>query len=56
MKKHSMTAILARFDRETARLQKVQWAKDDVRYHEIQAARDKRGTDAAPDQPKEDTR
>ena len=42
MKKHSFTALLAKFDCEIKRLQKIQWAKDDLRYHEIQAARDKR--------------
>jgi len=44
MKRHSLTAILNRFDRETKRLQKIEWDKQTQRLRAIQATRDARVT------------
>ena len=42
MKKHSMTAFLSRFTRESERLQKIEWAKQTERLWKIQRERDSR--------------
>jgi len=44
MKRHSLTAMLRRFDRETTRLQKIEWDKQTQRLRAIQATRDARVT------------
>jgi hypothetical protein len=44
MKRHSLTAMLRRFDRETQRLQKIEWDKQTQRLRAIQVIRDTRVT------------
>ena len=42
MRKHSMPAILNRFDKETKRLQRIACAKQNEQLHAIQAEREAR--------------